>query len=256
MKRLISILFILALFIIPAAADLIFEPYDEFYSSHSDECEYENRKYIANGDDGYAYVYKNPTGQKTLFQLKNQKVVSISWCYTDENSQRWGLLDTSGWVKLSQFIVKYDTKSFYDDFKDKFKPYNDELKGYEIKEAILFWEYPGAEEAFYEFKNVDYSPEFQYTYTDNNNQLWGYAIYFWGVRDFWVCLSDPENADLPVMEINYDNLNDSKEPKSGLSPLTIALILVSIVIAITAVLIPLLYKKKNKVKDDESSPAP
>jgi hypothetical protein len=56
------------------------------------------------------------------------------------------------------------------------------------------------------------------------------------------------------MEINYDNLVEPADAKNGLPPIAIALILVAAVIAVTAVLIPLLFKKKNKVKEDESSP--
>jgi hypothetical protein len=48
------------------------------------------------------------------------------------------------------------------------------------------------------------------------------------------------------MEINYDNFVEPADPKNGLPPIAIALILVAAVIAVTAVLIPLLFKRKTR----------
>lgn len=256
MKRVIAVLFLLVLFIIPAAADLIFEPDDNFYNSHSNECEYGPRQYIANGEDGYAIVYKSPVNNKRITSVKNQKVVSISWYYTDAKGQSWGLIEGSGWVNLSQFVVKYDTLSFYEDYNSEFKPFKGKLNDYEIDDNTLVWDYPGAEAAYSKLYDVDDTLEFLYTYTDKYGRLWGYIRYFKGTRDCWVCLSDPKNPNLPAMEINDDNLVEPADAKNGLPPIAIALILVAAVIAVTAVLIPLLFKKKNKVKEDESSPAP
>lgn len=38
----------------PAFADVMWEPYgNNFYEAHRDECQYENRTYLANGPEGY-----------------------------------------------------------------------------------------------------------------------------------------------------------------------------------------------------------
>ena len=63
MKRALTLLFILVLSLglaMSALADVIYEPEDDFFQKHRDECYYENRVYIASGENGYAAVMKNP----------------------------------------------------------------------------------------------------------------------------------------------------------------------------------------------------
>ena len=35
-------------------------------------------------------------------------------------------------------------------------------------------------------------------FTDDEGRDWGYVSYFYGFRDFWVCLNDPSNPNIPA----------------------------------------------------------
>lgn len=48
--------------------------------------------------------------------------------------------------------------------------------------------------------SFDYGSEF----TDEEGMHWGNVGYYMGNKDFWVCIDEPENPDLPVREINRD----------------------------------------------------
>ena len=52
-------------------ADIIYEPPDYFYETHSSKCEYLNRAFTANGPDDVVYIYKSPESPQIMETLKN-----------------------------------------------------------------------------------------------------------------------------------------------------------------------------------------
>ena len=65
MKRLWTCLLTLVtlLALTPAArADVLWEPDNNFYWKHSDECTYVGRSYYANGPEGFVTLYDAPGG--------------------------------------------------------------------------------------------------------------------------------------------------------------------------------------------------
>ena len=42
------------------------------------------------------------------------------------------------------------------------------------------------------------------TFTDEEGHQWGNVGYYMGNRDFWVCVDEPQNPNLPVREINEE----------------------------------------------------
>ena len=80
-----------------------------------------------------------------------------------------------------------------------------------------------------------------------SGRLWGFVNYCYGWRNTWVCLSDPDNTDLaadpevlPEKTVYYPAADPVPAPSSGVSGL--AAVLVVLVVAGTAVLIPVVCR--------------
>ena len=132
--------------------------------------------------------------------------------------------------------------------------------------------YPGSGEksAYVEaewFTQNSGNQEFQTCYLDPQGRFWAYVGYCYGYRDTWLCLSDPANPELPVIEgiipgtvpageyriiaeEFYPPAKTLPQPKSGAGPLAAAL--VAALVAVTAVLIPLLCRRKGKKEQPDS----
>ena len=56
----------------PAFADVMWEPYgNNFYEAHRDECQYENRTYLANGPEGYLTLRQRPQSSAEVIYRVN-----------------------------------------------------------------------------------------------------------------------------------------------------------------------------------------
>ena len=205
MKRALTLLLTLLLCLglaLPVLADAIYEPEDGFYQKHRDECYYENRVYIASGEAGFAAVHKDPKTAKTKEELPNGAEVYVSFVWDSDGG--WGLLDGRGWVPMSELTVKYDSISFAEEHGSEFR-YLDEWEFIDLTgcEGLRLWEYPGDAEPFYRmswsgedawFTEPPEDLSFNTIYEDPEGRRWGYIHYFYGFRDCWVCLTDPDAA--------------------------------------------------------------
>ena len=70
--------------VMPVKADVIWEPMDDFYEEHREECRYVNRNFTANGPDGEVIVYKSPENPTVVDTWENGFSAYISFVYTDE----------------------------------------------------------------------------------------------------------------------------------------------------------------------------
>ena len=209
-KRLHIFLLVLLCIVFQTAAvhaDLIFEPEDSFYEKHADACEYVNRSYIVNGYDGETDVYESPESAEKVMTVKNREKYYISFVYTDRNQVKWGFIEdgqeNSGWVPMDYMYPVYNSQSFYEEYKDKITPDEGIIPNVTKGDVIYGWEYPGAESKFklkVEEDTFDYSSMF----TDEEGHQWGNVGYYMGNRDFWVCIDEPQNPELPVREIDSD----------------------------------------------------
>lgn len=188
-------------------ADLIFEPQDSFYEKHADSCKYVNRTYIVNGYNGETIVYESPESAKKVMTVKNREKYYISFVYTDKKNVEWGFLEdgqeNSGWVPMDYMYPVYNSQSFYEDYRDKITSDDGVIPNVTKGDVIYGWEYPGAESKFklkVEEDTFDYSSMF----TDEEGHQWGNVGYYMGNRDFWVCIDEPQNPELPVREIDSD----------------------------------------------------
>ena len=181
----------------PVKADVIWEPDDNFYYEHREDCRYVNRNFTANGPDGEVIVYKSPENPKVVDTWENGFKAYISHVYTDEEGNEWGIYenyetDVKGWVPMTYMKVVYDGISFSEEYGDSFvetyEPFPEELAG----QTVYCFSYPGAKNA-YEMRMPDVAeemPMYARTFTDEQGMVWGYIGYFRGVRDCWVCITN------------------------------------------------------------------
>lgn len=266
-----------------AFGDVIAEPNDDFYSQHSEECTYVGREYYANGPTGYLEVFKQPGGSSLGF-ANNGEDFLVEFTYL-EGSTQWGIISfelddgriesgdyggsQTGWVKMSEMTVKYDSQEFIKDNGDKIKAAGTEtvdLTGI-YNRKIIFWEFPHSGEDYSDDSVITEADgiEFDSYYTDEEGLVWGHCGYFYGFRDFWVCISDPGNENLSVTNHTPTFFtpapNESTNPQASASPtptaapsmdLTLIIIIsVAALVVITVVVILLVRSKNNKDKNEQ-----
>lgn len=248
----------------PAKADVIWEPNDEFYMDNYDSCTYEGRSYLTAGKDGKVIVYKTPNGKKKIDEFTNGVKLYVSFVYKDEKVT-WGVVayinnddgtvensygnDQTGWIKMSDLSLIYDEQSFREEYGDKITKYTGNFNQYEVKQQIYVWSYPysgvvNGQIDKEQWTTNEISLDITDYYVDENQVEWGYVGYYYGLEG-WICLSDPENKDLPVVEHenvvnNQNEVIDQNEVnnKNGISKTEAILILLVIgVVVITTVMI-------------------
>lgn len=190
----------------PAFADIIWEPEgNSFYESHSGECSYHNRSYLANGEKGYVTVRTAPDSLTEVVNIANGTLFFAVHVWTDKDGTQWGVgypagqWKTEGWVKLSEMAMIYDYISFEEDHGDEFQTYDGSVDG--LTEACSY-SYPGG---VYRSKMENWSGGdfilsdcFDVLYTDENGLRWSYVGYYFGNKNFWVCIDDPMNEELGI----------------------------------------------------------
>ena len=121
----LSLLALLAL-AAPACADAWQDPpSDRFFESHRGQCTYENRRYYANGKEGFITLWDAPGGSEVRAQYENGEVLWTSctyrsWALVSRREDRTG---TAGWVKLADLYRLYDYISFQEKYGDQFREY-------------------------------------------------------------------------------------------------------------------------------------
>ena len=220
MKRIFSL--ILALMLLPAlvpavSADVIVEPQDSFYWEHRGECIRTERCYFADGPENVAVVYRSPESAAVVVRVKNGLELWISYVYEDENGYSWGLCEYYGeedhwvgWIPMDYLLLKYDSICFREEFAHRIEEKTGVIPVQETG-RVHFWGYPGSDTLWaYMELTAHYLPEYQAVFTDDAGREWGYVNYYAGMRDVWVCLSNP-TAD-------YRTLYAEAEPQQVTHP--------------------------------------
>lgn len=217
-KRLPAVLLALALALglcVGTFADIAYEPADNYYESHRDQCDYENRYYYTNGPEGYVQLCKSPGGTSVTV-LPNGGLYYVSYTSSRDGAV-WGCVEydpdnlasasawnggRSGWVRMDQMQVEYDFLRFAEDHGDAILNEEAELRLGAEGEALCY-KYPGSgivTGTIGNYSGGDYETvSFSQTYTDGEGRRWGFLGYYYGHRNLWVCLSDPFN-ELPAGE--------------------------------------------------------
>lgn len=248
-----------------AAADVLFEPEDSFYQSHVDECSYYGRHYIINGERGCAAVYSSPKAKNADAVLPNGSDFYVEWVYNGEwayvqydartLAESWN--GKSGWLRMSDMTPAYDSEAFCADHESEIYDGERTLHVEENGEMRL-WTYPGSGESMgiavnYGGKADDVG--FAEYFTDPEEREWGYLSYYYGRANAWVCLDDPENAELQpdgnrrerdiVPAASQEEMKAVLREVTGAGPGTAAICAAGVVVIAGAILIYFVGKKRK-----------
>jgi len=271
MKRLLTCLLTLMLLLAlaaPARADVIWEPNNTFYKTHQNQCRnVPGRAYYTNGEEGFVTLWTAPGGSTVAWQLENGEKLYIQWLYED-----WGYAEKGedgGWVPMEELYLIYDSISFAEEYADEIRPYDGEFADYAgDAETISFFSYPGAPEIQRTYNLAEWGEALtnltgtagqdsyiQSVYVDENGLTWGFVGYMYGRLNAWFCLDDPAAAGMMTSCIpEVDDLIGSGEltapqtprlPAKGYTPY----ILVGGVVAVTAILLAVFFRKRTKSKN-------
>lgn len=245
-----------------AFADVIWEPENDFYSSRSNECEYVNRDYYANGENGYLEIFSKPGG-KSLGFAENGELFHVQFSYV-AGSDIWGLAEygedgdklesrgdgdsSTGWFKLDDAELKYDSQSFREDHEADFTDFDGDYTYLLNTNNIVIWTFPNSGKTCGNLDGISEDFEIQSVYTDLDGLEWGYVSYYYGTKDFWICLSDPTNENIAAKDVPSPVFvtpsPDYVPEASSNSMTTIIIICVAAAILCAAVAISVTNKKK------------
>lgn len=238
-------------------ADVIYMPQDSFFEDHLGACNYVNRSYIANGIGGAVTIYRSPEDSMVVTTVENGQMLYVSYVYTGPDGTEWGCWEDFdagllGWVPMAYAVPVYNNQSFEEEFGHRFLDEEgnlDALGG----QVIKAWSYPGSDRSSDLTIDPEYGPDYWTVFIDDAGQKWGYCGYYFGHRDFWVCLDDP-TADYETLYANHApqqvTIPEITEPTEeikpgGISP-TLAIGAAAAVAAVSGVLLVMLKKKKQE----------
>lgn len=257
MKRkllaLLTVLLLLAAMATPAFADVLWMPRENVSYDYDEVL---NRAFLANGGDGYVTVYTAPDSMSKVTNLANGTRFYVVYTREDKDGSLWGLgyeavIDgAEGWVPLADMALIYDYISFEEDHSHEFQKYDG--SGDHLTEAFSY-SYPGG----VRISNVKgmeggaytLAEGFQNLYTDENGLRWSYIGYYYGLKNFWICIDDPMNENLGVETyLTVDQVRNAPDaeltpavadvPDTSAVPLwVIPVALVIVVAVVTAVII-------------------
>lgn len=261
MKRLLTGCCALALLLAlcaTARADVLWEPRNDFYEKHYDQCEYIGRQFYANGDEGFITLWDAPGGTRVVHQFRNGCTLWVYYQYEDRVcAVVWGDEgEISGWAPIEDFALKYDYLCFGEEYAEEIHPYDGQFDDYDGGAAeIVFYEYPGAPEPKDVWEAAEIldqltGTEGSYiasTFTDEEGLTWGYVAYLFGSRNLWFCLDAPDGRDFPARQVGAPELTAAREPTMparGYVPYIVSGVLVAAVVAAAAVLLARRKKKR------------
>lgn len=264
MKRLISLICAVMLAvccIVSASADVIFEPNDNFYEDHREDCVRNERNYTAAGPNGDVTVYQSPESDKVMAVFPNGEILYISYIYTDAATGiQWGYYENwetnvTGWVPMAYLELIYDGISFEEEFGHLFVQEEGTLSVEHQGKAVKFWKYPGSTEYLEWTVEGDNMPAYQTVYTDANGVCWGRQGYYMGLRGYWINLDAPDADYVPHETEPVEETEAPTEPEDVAGTVeeivpkadhttTIIIVAVVAVVALTGGLLFALKRKK------------
>ena len=258
----VSLIPILPLF---ARADVLIEPNNSFYERHRKECTHLGRSFYANGEDGYAALKREPGSKTETAVIENGDTIHIMFTY-EHKGELWGVaeissLDTpyrewpNGWVSMNQLLLVYDYISFEEEHKDEIYDYAGGDETLKKAKELIIWTWPGSGD-MYSAQGPGtpaYSGpiEISSAYKDSERREWGFLSYWYGHRNAWVCLSDPENSEIPAFNPApepelWPQADNLPAPNKGLSTPLLIVILVAVLIIGTVILVRVFWKPKKE----------
>lgn len=269
-NRIIGIIFVCAMLVSLmggyAIADVIWEPNDDFYRVHMQDCTYVNRDYYANGESGYLELFTQPGG-KSLGFSENAELFHVQFTYA-LGDVIWGVVEygtegdrlvprsdgdyESGWINLKDTLLKSDALSFDEANDSEYFAYTGDYSELKDIRNILIWTFPNSGETGGTIDQIDENFAVDNVYKDIDGTQWGHVSYYYAVKNFWICLTKPTDAyipakDLPILVFNSPSPDTNPQP-TGSDLSTVLIVCVAAAILISAVLIFQLNKKKSNTK--------
>lgn len=240
-----------------AGADVIWTPDDSFYDQHYEDCDYEGRRYYANGADGYVTVMESPEKRNVLDVLANGPVLYVSMTYDKGMSGKWGLVQyvlndegqpaedyswdegaTVGWIKMEELLSVYDGYSFAEEHRAEIQETDEGAAPKVVMPdtgTIYLWEYPGSEISYGTLESMESEISIDQTYQDPGE-------------------ANPElkPQEKPKLIPPADRKTLESLPKTGRSglvlPLTVAGLIVLTIVLTTLVIRFMAVKKRDEEK--------
>lgn len=196
-----------------AHADVIWEPEDDFYRIHANECDYVNRSFYANGESGYMEIFTEPGGRSLGFS-ENGNLFHVQFSYV-LGKETWGYVEfikddgmllprgegsfQGGWAKLKETVAKFDAQSFDDRHAQEYQPYEGDYT--ELSNVIL-WTFPNSGESLSSTPiETDENFQIEHVYIDLEGHPWGYITYFYGWKNVWVSLDRPTDTGIAAKDV-------------------------------------------------------
>lgn len=277
LSALVLALLLTLLLALPAFADEIWYPDNDFLSTHYGECEIypRQRSYYANSRRGYLNLRSSPGGQ-VLQQVKNGERLTGTARYQD-----WICVvcddqaEAALWAPAKELSLIYDYIAFAEDYSGQLSPGTGEAVETFLAsregDNLVVWPYPNAERADWAWDNGGWVYEtvslqgFTYTYTDPEGYLWG-ACCLPEFGNVWLCLNAPDAGDgyteiaqleggqvtfipnpkpriVSVREIPADERYPAREP---VPPYVLPGALVGLVTLLSAAALRIFYGRKRK----------
>ncbi|MCL1896485.1 MAG: hypothetical protein FWG03_08065 [Clostridiales bacterium] len=244
-----------------AYADAIVEPQNDFFNKYRSECVYLGRSFSANGEDGQVPLKTAPGAGKEIATIKNGETIYFEYSCLYEG-EFWGLSPGfEGWGELSQFLVLYDYIAFEEEHLGEFYPYEGDYGEIEKAGRAFAWPWPGADAPLWAIEDI----ELEYfwadcAWKDGQGREWGFFSYSRGGSDIWVCLSDPENRDIPAFNPEPAPAPWESETEhidiggQGSVPTTLIIVIVLVVaVALSTALLIRKFWKPNQTGKGENS---
>ena len=249
-------------------ADIIPEPYDDFFQDYANEMEYHLQTRVANSKKGYANLYKNPESDIVITYVKNGTEITVKYLYTDKNDCVWALVEPNlevigndydtAWIRLDDFTLVYDARQFRKDNLEKLVEEKVKFDVSQYDKNIIMWSFPLSGKRVYDIDitsdYVDYvsatlESDLHATYEDQFHQKW-VEYYDWSKRiQGWICITDPCNKDMRVDDkVNYEAYPPAAPKLKDQMSTTVKLsiILVLLVVGTTVVIIYVKHRGPRK----------
>lgn len=262
---LVSMAMIVTLAGTAAHADVIWEPEDDFYRLHANDCDYVNRSFYANGETGYMEIFTEPGGRSLGF-TENGNLFHVQFSYV-LGKETWGYVEFAteggrliprgegnfqgGWARLKEAAAKFDAQSFDDRHAREYEPYEGDYTELKEKAGVVIWSFPNSGESLSTLDEIDENLLIDQVYTDLEGLRWGHISYYYGWKNVWVCLDKPTDESLgarDVPSLEFYTPEPGFVPKAARNELGTGIILgVAAVVLLSALLLAF---RKKKLKEN------
>ena len=224
LSRLVVIFAIIFLLTLPSIANADVVHGNDFYYKNMDKTKnIGSRRFIINSPAGYVIPKEEPGSEKgipsvmgyydsggkegdidgpedVVFVFKNGEIFTITATYL-LNGEYWGVMlpshryQPAGWVLMDDLLMIYDRPYFEAENKDNFYKYTGSYDAVLSAKKLVEWQWPGSdrEKRIVEDDIPNYA-DVLYAYKDREGREWGKTSY----TEWWICLSDPENSEIPA----------------------------------------------------------